>query len=613
MSDPTATDLPTAVSAAPGRSSASDSVWRRLLRNPMAVVALVVIAVVLLASIFAPLLTSQSPTVPNLNDVLAHPGGHHLLGADSAGRDIFARIVYGGRLSLLGALVALVVALAVGLPSGLVAGYYGGWFDQVASWCANFFMALPGLIILLVVTAVIGPNIYGLMAVFGVLLSPGIFRLTRTGVVSVREELYVDAARVSGLSDARIMTNHVLRVVRAPLVVQASMMVGIGIVLQAGLQFLGIGNATDVSWGAMLSDAFNNIYNAPQLVLWPGLAIGITVAAFALFGNALRDVVQGGDAPAPKLRKDGTYTEVLPPAPSAPPVVSAFEPAQAAERAQGDTAAAPLLEVSGLRVGYPQRGGTMKIVVDGVDLHVRTGEVLGLVGESGSGKTQTAFSILGLLPEGGHVVGGQIRFAGDRIDERAGKKAAALRGKRIGYVPQEPMTNLDPSFTLGYQLAEPMRRHLGLSRAAAKDRALDLLDQVGIVDPRRTFDSYPHEVSGGMAQRVLIAGAVSCDPELLIADEPTTALDVTVQADVLDLLRDLQRERHMGVVLVTHNFGVVADICDRVAVMQHGRIVEQGDVRQIFSRPAHDYTRMLLGSTLEDAAPRPALVEGARR
>jgi peptide/nickel transport system permease protein len=175
----------------------------------------------------------------------------------------------------------------------------------------------------------------------------------------------------------------------------------------------------------------------------------------------------------------------------------------------------------------------------------------------------------------------------------------------MAYVPQEPMSNLDPAFRVGYQLVTPMRVHLGLSRGAARERALALLARVGIPDPARTFGSYPHEISGGMAQRVLIAGAISCDPKLLIADEPTTALDVTVQAEVLDLLRDLQREYRMGVVLVTHNFGVVADICDRVAVMQHGRIVETGDVEQIFADPRHPYTRTLLDSMVDDGPTRP--------
>ena len=238
---------------------------------------------------------------------------------------------------------------------------------------------------------------------------------------------------------------------------------------------------------------------------------------------------------------------------------------------------------------------------------VRRGEVLGLVGESGSGKSQTAFSILGLLPPEAKVSADNITFGGEELAGMSRSAMNRLRGCRIAYVPQEPMSNLDPSFKIGYQLTEPIRQHLGLSKKAAKARAIALLARVGIADPERTFKAYPHEISGGMAQRVLIAGAVSCDPELLIADEPTTALDVTVQAEVLDLMRSLQEERQMGMILVTHNFGVVADICDRIAVMQTGKIVETAPAGELFAHPQHAYTRMLLDSTLEDSVPRPQL------
>jgi peptide/nickel transport system permease protein len=266
----------------------------------------------------------------------------------------------------------------------------------------------------------------------------------------------------------------------------------------------------------------------------------------------------------------------------------------------------PLLVVEDLRVTYPGPDGD-RVVVDGVSLTARRGEVLGLVGESGSGKSQTAFAILGLLSPPATVGAGRLDFADLDLTSLDGRGWNRLRGKRIGYVPQEPMSNLDPSFRIGFQLVEPMRRHLGLSSAAARAKALALLDRVGIADPERVLRAYPHQISGGMAQRVLIAGAVSCDPDLLIADEPTTALDVTVQAEVLDLMRSLQREREMGMILVTHDFGVVADICDRVAVMRAGRIVETASARELFGDPQHDYTRMLLDSTLEGAQPRAAL------
>jgi ABC-type dipeptide/oligopeptide/nickel transport system ATPase component len=230
--------------------------------------------------------------------------------------------------------------------------------------------------------------------------------------------------------------------------------------------------------------------------------------------------------------------------------------------------------------------------------------VHGLVGESGSGKTQTAFSILGLLPQGGRVTAGSILLDGKELAGANEATYAGIRGKRLAYIPQEPMSNLDPAYTVGSQLTEPIRINLGVSKQDATDRALDLLARVGIPDPKRTFASYPHQISGGMAQRVLIAGAVSLEPDLIIADEPTTALDVTVQAEVLDLLRGLQTDLQLSVILVTHNFGIVADLCDWVSVMQTGRIIESGPVRSIFHDPQHEYTRSLLDSILDDAAPR---------
>ena len=267
-----------------------------------------------------------------------------------------------------------------------------------------------------------------------------------------------------------------------------------------------------------------------------------------------------------------------------------------------------VLSVKDLRVGYEQGDGSTIEVVHGVSLDIRKGEVHGLIGESGSGKSQTAFAVLGLLPKGGSVTGGSIDYEGTRLENGDERVYAGIRGRRIGYIPQEPMSNLDQSFTIGSQLTEPLRVALGMSKKEARDKALSLLERVGIPQPVRTFKAYPFEVSGGMAQRVLIAGAVSTDPDLIIADEPTTALDVTVQAEVLDLLRDLQAERHMAMLLVTHNFGVVADLCDRVTVMQSGLFVETGPVRAIFQRPEHPYTKSLLASILDEGPARPPLV-----
>ncbi|MFE5162219.1 dipeptide/oligopeptide/nickel ABC transporter permease/ATP-binding protein [Streptomyces sp. NPDC056697] len=558
---------------APGR----DHLPRRTLRDPVAAGCLVVLVLVVLGSLAAPLFTDYAPDVSIMGDTLAPASGTHPLGADGVGRDVLSRLLYGGRTSLLGGTLAILVAFAVGGPLGVISGFHRGWFDAVAGWIVNVIMAVPAIIVMLVVMAAVSQDLNVAMIVLGVIMAPMVFRLIRASVIAVREELYVDAARVSGLGDGRIMRRHILPVVVAPSVIQATQVFAVAIGIQAGLAFLGLGKASQASWGAMLSDAFTNIYNAPMLLVWPGAAMGLTILASSLLGNAVRDALGTTERPAVNKRRRRVARIGAPAA---------------------DSPADRLLTVEGLRVGYPKPGGE-KTVVDGVDLTVARGEVLGLVGESGSGKSQTAFSVLGLLPDDAEVTADRLTFDGQDL---LGMDTAALnrlRGHGIGYVPQEPMSNLDPCFRIGFQLVEPMRTHLGLSRSEARTRALGLLDRVGIPDPERVFRSYPHQISGGMAQRVLIAGAVSCAPRLLIADEPTTALDVTVQAEVLDLMRSLQREHDMGMILVTHDFGVVADICDRVAVMRGGRIVETAPMRQIFAAPEHPYTRTLLDSTLD--------------
>jgi ABC-type dipeptide/oligopeptide/nickel transport system ATPase component len=390
------------------------------------------------------------------------------------------------------------------------------------------------------------------------------------------------------------------------------MVLGIAIAIQAGLEFLGLGDLNIPTWGSMLNDGFINIFKSPTLVLWPALIIGLVCIALALLANAMRDELERSRGPVRKSRKAAAAAAVEAEGAAekrgaAAAVVHPDDSAAADSGAAGEI----LLEVTGLGVGYEQPDGSTTHVVNHVGLTVRRGEVHGLVGESGSGKTQTAFSILRLLPEGGRITGGSIIFEGNDLAHLSEKAMTKVRGKRIAYIPQEPMSNLDGAFTIGNQLMEPMRVCLGVSRGEARQRALALLAKVGIPNPERTFNAYPHQISGGMAQRVLIAGAVSCEPDLLIADEPTTALDVTVQAEVLNLLRELQVELNMGVILVTHNFGVVADLCDRVSVMQTGRVVETGPVRSIFNDARHPYTRQLLAAILEDTAPRSPLPTGA--
>ncbi|WP_432826003.1 dipeptide ABC transporter ATP-binding protein [Dactylosporangium sp. CA-092794] len=579
----------TLAAAAATSTIARRSPFRRLLRSPGMLIPAVLLLVIVLACVLAPLFGLPSPDYADVTAVRQPPGHGHLFGTDSSGRDVLSRLLFGGQVTLLAGLTGTAVTFVLGVPLGLAAGYYSGRLDSIANWLSSLIQALPAIVALLAISVLIGSNPVAVMAVFGVLMLPGMFRPVRAAVLDVRRELYVDAAKVSGIGDLSIMGRHILGVVLPVALIQTGFIFGVALIVQAGLQFIGIGTPGAASWGGMLGDAFKDIYNAPFLLVPPAVAITLTVLCLILLASVGRDLISDGATPSRRRRR------------------AAAAPKAAAAAPTGHA----LLEVQDLVVEY-RLDRVDRRVVDGVGFSVQRGRVLGLVGESGSGKTQTVLGVLGLLAPGGQVTEGSARFAGRDLVRMTPAELARLRGSEIGYIPQEPMSNLDPSFTIGSQLVEPIRRHLGLSRKQARARARDLLTRVGIVDPDRTLASFPHQISGGMAQRVLIAGAVSCDPKLIIADEPTTALDVTVQAEVLDLFRSLIAERDIAVVLVTHDFGVVADICDDVVVMRGGHVLESAPAPRLFSAPEHTYTRALLAAAPAHLAPRePKSLDGA--
>lgn len=567
--------------------------FRRLIKKPTVWIAAAILSTAIFFSFFGSLLAPFDPNFTKLDLVNIAPfRSEFILGGDRAGRDIFSRLLSATANTIGGSAIAVIVTVAIGVSIGLMAGYYGRTFDAIGASLSNLIQAVPGIVVLIAVYVVTGPSTVTSMIVVGILFAPAYFRLVRNVVIAVRNELYVDAARVSGLSDFRILSRHILVVVRAPIIIEMAYVAGIALVIQAALEFIGLGSPESPTWGGMLQDSFNALYISPFAILWPALSIVLTVLAFVFLSNAVRDTLSD-----PRSNDGGARRAVI-------------------KHPEGEDVAEPgatraFLTVDGLSIAYPLSKSESRTVVNGVSLEVDRGEVLGLVGESGAGKSQVAFAILGLLPPEAIVTSGRIVLDGRALLGLSEKKLNLLRGSEIAYVPQEPMSNLDPAFTVGQQFAFAMRKKLGLTRAETRERALSLLARVNINDPERVYDYYPHQLSGGMAQRVLIAIAVSCDPKLLIADEPTTALDVTVQADVLDLLRDLQQERSMALVLVTHNFGVVADICDRVAVMKDGAVVETGDTRDIMKNPQHPYTRLLLDSVLDNVPMRSPLGSGS--
>ncbi|MCP3818473.1 dipeptide/oligopeptide/nickel ABC transporter permease/ATP-binding protein [Streptomyces sp. A3M-1-3] len=564
--------------AAAGKAVTGPGLARRVLRRPAGAVSVGWLMLLTLATLGASLIAPHGPLDQDLSHVLGGPSADHLLGTDNLGRDLLSRLLFGGRSTLLAVGEALAVYLLIGVTLGLASGFLGGWVDWLVTRTADLFFALPGIIIVLVVLSVFPGNLHAAMVTFGVLGSPGMIRILRSQTLGIREELYVAAATVAGLTRAQILRRHILPRMTSMVIVQGALFAAIVVIIQAGLGFLGLGaQPPHPSWGGLVADASQAIDRAPWMLVPAGVPLVLTVMALAQMGDAIRDAAI----------ERWSVSKMAGPA-AAPPAPAETEPSSTKETAEPDPGA--LLSVRNLSI---EIGGIP--VVQGVSFDVSAGETLGVVGESGCGKSVTSLGILGLVPGGGRITGGQVLF--DGVDLAGSPAALArVRGAGIAYVSQEPMVALDPTFAVGRQLAEAVRRHQRCDRRAAQERVTELLRMVNIPDPAAVARRYPHQLSGGLAQRVAIALALAGDPKLLIADEPTTALDVTVQAEILALLRTLQAETGMAVLIVTHDWGVVADLCHRSVVMYAGQIVEQAEVEQMFTRPFHPYTAGLLAA-----------------
>ncbi|MFJ8113949.1 dipeptide/oligopeptide/nickel ABC transporter permease/ATP-binding protein [Streptomyces sp. NPDC096132] len=570
-----------------------------LVRKRAALVSACYLLLVLLITLLAGPLAPYDPEEQDLTAALAGPSGAHWLGTGELGRDVLSRLMHGGQITLLGVVITLTVYLTIGVPAGMVAGYRGGWFDRFVLKSADLVSAVPVIIVLLVVLSVFTNDESAAMAANGLLGAPLLARVVRSATLGVKEELYVRAAVAGGIRDAVIIRRHVLPRVTGVVLVQASVYGAYAVLLETGLGFLGLGT-TRASWGNMIAEASKNIGTDPWLLVPSGAMIISFILALGLLSDGLRDLLAERYAPPadrPPSRRRAAREALLKAPRALTPVA---EPAEDA-----------LLSVRGLTVALPIDGTPTDVIRD-VSFDLRAGEVLGIVGESGCGKTVTATSLLGMLPAGGAITSGVIRFEGADLAHADAEVLRRVRGRRIGWISQDPLSSLDPSFTAGAQVAEAVRIHTGCTRKEARQRALELFARVRLPDPARVAASHPHQLSGGMAQRVGIAAALAGDPALVIADEPTTALDVTVQAEILDLLREL-RSGGTAVVLITHDWGVLADLCDRAVVMYAGEVVEEAEVTALVTAPAHPYTAGLLGSDPHHAVPGEPLpaVEGA--
>jgi peptide/nickel transport system permease protein len=571
--------------------------WRSFLRHRMGVVGAVMLLAAVVVAAFAPLLAPYDPYANvrvSILDIYQAPSAVHPLGTDDGGKDVLSSLMYGARVSLLVGFAAAAIALVIGGLVGIVAGYRGGWVGSLLMRITDFFLVIPDLALQIVLVAIIGPSLGTIIFVIGALGWTTTARLVRSQALTVRERKYVMRARAIGAGDAHILRRHIMPAVLPLMLANMVLVISLAILSESTLAFLGLGDPTVISWGQMLNFAFDRgavSAGAWWALLPPGFAIVWVVLGTTLVGTALEDALN------PRLKRH--HLEA--PGSDVARTDRARAGADAVRRAPVTGADAPLLSVRDLTIEFDAPGGPLR-AVDQVSFDLRRGETLGLVGESGSGKTTTVLGILRLLPPGGRIVGGEAWFDGEDLLGLGGDELRAFRWTRLSLVFQGAMNALNPVHTVGDQIAEAIRLHAhGTSKASARLRAAELLERVGIGGERAR--EYPHTYSGGMRQRAMIALALACDPDVIIADEPTTALDVMIQAQILELLSQIARDRGMGIILVTHDLGVVAQVCDRVVVMYGGEVAEDNAAAPLYAAPQHPYTQQLLTSFPDLAHP----------
>ncbi|MCR2764363.1 dipeptide/oligopeptide/nickel ABC transporter permease/ATP-binding protein [Microbacterium sp. zg.B48] len=558
------------------------------MQHPAAVGSAIFLVLLVVVAVAAPLLAPYDPEFRDRAYVLAGPSAVHWLGTDDLGRDVLSRLIFATRVSLVVSVAVAALAFVIALPLGLVAGYRGGRVDNVIMRIVDAALSFPALVLALAIAGVLGPGVANTVLALAVVMAPGLVRVIRGQALAVRQETFIEASLSIGTPAHRIMLGRLLPNVRSVVIVQATYVMGAALLAEAALSYLGLGAPPPTpTWGNMLRRSYDTaLFIEPVQVLAPAIAIAATVYAFNVFGDGLRDVLGVSRRQSANRRARRGLTSV--------------DSSIARRRRDRSVLAASttesLLQITGLSVDFVSGDKSTRRVVDNVSLAIRPGEIVGLVGESGSGKSVTSLSVMRLVPPHmAHIAEGRIELRGRNLLDLSLDEMRAVRGKEIGMIFQDPMSSLDPAFTVGDQLVEAQVVH-GVPRKAARARAIEMIEMVGIPAAHERFSAYPHQLSGGMRQRVMIALALVNRPALLIADEPTTALDVTVQAEILDLLRRLQQELGMAILFITHDLGVVADLCDQVAVMYAGQLVEQRPVFNLFAEPKHPYTEGLLGA-----------------
>ena len=577
-------------------------------------IAIVVLALVVVISFLAPYISPFSPE--DIAKKWQAPSGEHLFGTDHVGRDVLARVLYGGRYSLMIGLLSTLVALFFGSIIGSVAAVVRKSLSETIMRILDVIMAVPGIAMAAVTVLVFGSalskegNTFGLVLVIVCSIAfvyiPQLARIVRANVMAAYGEDYVRAVIVSGARAPWILVKHVMRNTAAPVLVFATVLVADAIILEASLTFIGSGlQATEVpTWGNVLSEASSNL-SVLQGKWWtaffPGLFIMITVLCLNLLSEGITDamVAAPSSAAVAQVDKDSDREAdrlLLDPrlayAEQAESLQARLDDLKAVEGQRHDRfvasfEATPLLEVNDLCIKFERHGNVN--VVDHVSFKVRPGETMGLVGESGCGKSITALTIMGLIDPKAQITG-EILYQGENLLDKSIEERRALLGHEMAMIYQDALSSLNPAMLIKAQMKQLTSR--GGTRSAE-----ELLTLVGL-DPKRTLESYPHELSGGQRQRVLIAMALTRDPKLIIADEPTTALDVTVQKQVIALLNELREKLGFAMIFVSHDLALVAEVAHHITVMYAGQVIEQAPTTELLTHPTHEYTRGLLGAVL---------------
>jgi ABC-type dipeptide/oligopeptide/nickel transport system ATPase component/ABC-type dipeptide/oligopeptide/nickel transport system permease subunit len=557
-------------------SSPTTSARRRFRWTPGLVVGIVLMATLVLIGVLAPLfLTGAADTLTA--DTSRPPSAEHWLGTDDFGRDVLARSLVAARLTLIMTAVTTVIAVTAGILIGTAIWLAPPRVRDLALRIIEAAVAYPSLIFALIIAAILGQGAWSAVLAVAISSIPAFARLTANMAASISHRDYVTMAKLQGVSGFRIIRRHLLPNMAEPLLVLTATVFATTLIDLSSLSFVGLGvQSPEYDFGRLLNDGLFNIYSQPMQAVGPAIMITLTGLAAMLIGDGL--------AASSDPRGGRTFLSK--------------ERASRVSAAAHTEGAAALVSVEDLHV----TSGTGKPLVKGVSLRIAKGEVLGLVGESGSGKSLTAMSIAGLLPPDLAVSAGRLRVADIDILGRADRRELATT---IGLVYQDPGTTFNPALRMGGQLTEVSRVHMGLSRSAANARIVDALADIRVTKPESRLKQHPHELSGGMLQRAKIASSLVTDPRILIADEPTTALDVTVQAEVLRQFRAINRKRGTALLFISHDLAVVQALCDRILVMKDGEIVEELTSAQLADEDVHHpYTKKLLA-----AAPHRALSE----